>query len=239
MGGLSSFISATATLDVGISIANKLGTLGATIDRLGGGLALVFNTGRSPLVGSFQPIKYAAFTHLEVGANPAITEVAVGDQPGAIAEPQPELRIGVTGVMFHDNQGLLDLAGAADLSVLTSVLIYSLGDATAQGNQLEVRQGRNLVFIDLAAFAVSVRAAGNLFVEATVGTILSAYTHGVLNTTVDNHATHCILALGALTVFEDNLVVQQGGNPRICGGTIGLGDRLVDRYIGRPIERVV
>jgi len=104
---------------------------------------------------------------------------------------------------------------------LSSIMILSLDDLGFVDNQCEISSTSVFFFIDAFLFGSSVRVADNRFSETWFRTWLSAWSIGLMNTTTDNQATHCILAtalIPTLRIFRDNLFLVEAFCPRLCGG---------------------
>jgi hypothetical protein len=91
------------------------------------------------------------------------------------------------------------------ISALSAVLIVSLDDVSFLGNRVECSLVENRLLVDTFLFGLTVRANDNYWQENFGGALLSAVTFGILNTTTDNHSTHCVLVRGALYLNRHNL----------------------------------
>ncbi|WP_428667487.1 DUF6519 domain-containing protein [Reyranella sp.] len=135
------------------------------------------------------------------------------------------------GVMFDDNQVLLDLGVTRARLLASSVLLISLDDVSAQDNQLTVRSANTLLLADLAVVAGSLRIVGNRLSETMLRCLLSGLGIGVLATASLNQSTHCLFVaslLGAAgEVQTDNLALidawaQAMKMPPICTRDFGF-----------------
>ncbi len=142
------------------------------------------------------------------------------------------------GVMFDDNQVLLDLGVTRASLLVSSVLLISLDDVSAQDNQLTVRSSNTVLLGDLVVIAGSLRIVGNRLNETLLRCLLSGLGIGVLATASLNQSTHCLYVaslLGAAgEVQTDNLAlidawVQATGNKPICTQDFGFRPRQPDR----------
>jgi hypothetical protein len=122
--------------------------------------------------------------------------------------------------LVTDNQVTGDTLGARRGLALSSVLVAGLDDVGFLDNQCEI-ETRDFVFLtDVLVEAGSVRMNDNRFSETWLRASLSAWSIGMMNTTVDNQATHCIRAdapVPALRVFKDNLSLITTFCPDECG----------------------
>lgn len=144
-------------------------------------------------------------------------------------------------VQFINNQVVLDELDTLKKLALSAVTILSLDDIAFQGNQCDysLGLGQDFLIFPNFIFAPSVRVNDNRFKESLFGGFISALSVGILNTTTDNQATHCLLAVGnpGLKVFDHNIELWDalfGGNDNLsCNSirsvistTFKLGDRL-------------
>jgi len=109
-------------------------------------------------------------------------------------------------IMFTANQSMLDLRSTDSDFCLSSQLIISLDDISFVNNQSEcagfVRKGNmhgtaasvDLVFFNTFLLGVSVRSNDNRFTDGFAFVLYSLLSMGLLNTVVNNQATHCIVA---------------------------------------------
>lgn len=132
-------------------------------------------------------------------------------------------------VLFQHNQVRLDLRAAAVSVVTSSVGIISQDDINVDGNQLVVDSSSaegDATYANLTAFAVTTRVTGNRMKERLGRALLSAYTLGYMNTTSDNHSTHCllVLALAAARTASPNHSFSDVINPEACGRIDGFAE---------------
>ncbi len=136
---------------------------------------------------------------------------------------QPPLsRRWATGkTLFQGNQARWDGTHESPLwFALSSVLIASLDDVGVHANQFEVETTYRLFLTDLLALGGSVRVADNRLSETWMRAFFSGLSAGLMNTTTDNQATHCLGArslLSNLLVFRDNLSLVEHFCPQECG----------------------
>ena len=122
--------------------------------------------------------------------------------------------------LFTENQVTTDVVGQADGLHLSSILIVSFDDLGFVDNECEIESVRRLFFSDAFLLAGSVRLADNRLSETWLRAFLSALTLGLMNTTTDNQATHCLWAqslLPNMRVFRDNLMFITASCPSACG----------------------
>jgi hypothetical protein len=134
----------------------------------------------------------------------------------------PFIRRWSTGkTLVSENQITLDVITQPQAFGITSILILSLDDLGFVDNQCEISSTNVFYAIDAFLFGGSVRVADNRFSETWFRTFLSAWSVGLMNTTTDNQATHCMLAtalIPTLRIFRDNLFLVEAFCPRICAG---------------------
>src|SRR5207237_5679727 len=96
----------------------------------------------------------------------------------------------------------------------SSITIFSLDDTAMQNNQSDCNMVPKQDWIVTNAFVlgVSLRFSDNRLKEGVLNAILSGWTIGMLNQTIDNQATHCILANGptAWLVNQNNTILISG-----------------------------
>jgi hypothetical protein len=122
--------------------------------------------------------------------------------------------------LFTENQVTTDVVGQGDGLHLSSILIVSFDDLGFVDNECEIESVRRLFFSDAFLLAGSVRLADNRLSETWLRAFLSALTLGLMNTTTDNQATHCLWAqslLPNMRVFRDNLMFITASCPSACG----------------------
>jgi hypothetical protein len=129
-------------------------------------------------------------------------------------------------VVFSDNMCQLE-ARVSDVQAAASVAILSLDHVLFTGNHLWIDAARQTTSVDALILAVTLQVNDNRFQEAlgsvglgvASGAGISAATIGVMNVTVNNIATYCLLIEGARTIASPNLVLES----RVCkeNGTFG------------------
>lgn len=150
------------------------------LQALSGTVVTIFNTGRS--------IELAVIAGGLAGAKNALGGAALGT-----VAVRPRLdRTGL--VLFNDNQVLFE-TGPRELALLwTSTMIFSLDDVSYASNETICNLGTQML-TGAAIFGWTARATSNRFTETPGRAILSALTVGVMNSTTDNHGTHCVIAV--------------------------------------------
>jgi hypothetical protein len=143
-----------------------------------------------------------------------------GDITGSATAPpsatSPTLRV-AGNVIFNDNQVTFAPRSPAVAATQSSILIVSLDDVSFDANQsdcdIAIPISSNTVLQ-----ALSARACGNRFKETPrMITIASATTHGVfMNSTADNHSTHCILATCATAKLTNRENYALLFPPEVC-----------------------
>lgn len=109
-------------------------------------------------------------------------------------------------VMFGSNQTLLDLRSLEFDVALSANLIASLDDIGFTANQVECASlvtrlpaggvTADLVLLNTFLAGVSLRCNDNRFTDGFSLTSLSLFSFGLVNTTTDNQATHCLTVVG-------------------------------------------
>lgn len=97
-------------------------------------------------------------------------------------------------VLFNDNHVTLDLSDPYVSYLFSSVAITTYDDLSMVGNQLDV-QG-DYVYTNTYAAGWSVRTSDNRFREGTPASF-SLLSYGVMNTTMGNQGTHCIIPIAS------------------------------------------
>ncbi|GAB4424611.1 MAG: hypothetical protein OHK0039_41850 [Bacteroidia bacterium] len=130
-------------------------------------------------------------------------------------------------VLFANNQTTLDLRNQEIDLCLSAQLIASLDDIGFSGNQseckglafLDVRTSQlrpiDLVLCNTVLAGVTVRTTDNRFQEGFTLTSYSLLSIGLLNTTLGNQSTHCLLTYGTREAEANNLEGFLSGND--CG----------------------
>ena len=133
----------------------------------------------------------------------------------------PFIRRWSTGkTLVSENQITLDVITQPIGFGISSILILSLDDLGFVDNQSEISSTNVFYAIDAFLLGGSVREADNRFAETWFRTFISAWSIGLMNTTTDNQATHCLLAnalLPQLRIFRDNLSLVNAFCPNACG----------------------
>ncbi|WP_425097923.1 DUF6519 domain-containing protein [Tropicibacter sp. S64] len=107
-------------------------------------------------------------------------------------------------IMLSDNQIRLDGQDGRPATSVSAVVAASLDSVMMQGNQIALDIGLNdFVAINALALGWTVHASDNRLKEPILNAFLSALTLGLMNTTVYNQATHCVLAFGPPGMRED------------------------------------
>jgi hypothetical protein len=122
-------------------------------------------------------------------------------------------------VLFHGNQVTLEAAGIApepDFMIRAvanfprlnpgAVVLFSFDDVSLQDNQVVAEIAGGAVFFNAAAVAPTVRVSGNRFSEVPLA-FFSCVSWGQKNNTIDNQATHCIMARGTDVIEEQNQIL--------------------------------
>ena len=148
----------------------------------------------------------AGMASMTSGISNLTAESATLSQPGL-----DDFRVGrylANGnVMFSNNQVVLDELDTISNFALSAVAIFSLDDVAFNDNQCDYSLWTDFLIFPNFLYAPSVRASDNRFKEGFLNALLSGVTFGFMNTTTDNHSTHCLIAIGlpGMRVFEDNV----------------------------------
>lgn len=110
------------------------------------------------------------------------------------------------GTLFSNNQCRTLNAGRDErFRELCSILIVSLADIGFHNNQCSLTTMPLNHLVQALVIGMTVRFSDNHLEEMPRGVALSGITYGLLNTTTDNHSTHCLFASGRLYVNRYNL----------------------------------
>lgn len=157
-----------------------------------------------------------------------------GDSNPAMAEPSPDIGgmvlvephepikgLGARGqVSFNDNQVQLDLRDQQPALALCSTLIVASVDVSVQDNQFECLLDQDRLISDAILSGFTLRVSGNSFTETAGRAGFSAWTVGLLNTTMGNQSTHCLRVdapspAGVIDLANRSLI--ELANPFACG----------------------
>jgi hypothetical protein len=130
-------------------------------------------------------------------------------------------------LMFNDNQVSFLMADAPRGMELSSVLLLSLDDVSANDNQLEWHTQQRLLLADLLAAGFTVRSNDNRLAETWGRAVRSLLSLALMNTAADNQSTHCISALGLQRAVHHNLALAEAFCPDACGHPQTLFGHLV------------
>jgi hypothetical protein len=173
-----------------------------------GRAVIIFNLGRAPLLSDAltrSPINTGLHAEAAMPAPAASFSLAAS---AAAQRSVPDGR-----VLFHGNQVTLEVDDDGLVSG-ASVVAFSLDDVALLDNQIQTETPGGML-IAVAAWAASLRAAGNRFTEIPLRAFFSYLSFGLVNQATSNQATHCI-AVG-------------GGNPAIDAGNQVLVTLLCER----------
>lgn len=125
-------------------------------------------------------------------------------------------------VMFANNQVVLDEIDTMTKQIISAVRILSMDDISFNNNQCDYSLLGDFIIFPNIFLAPSLRVTDNRFKESLSGALFSVLALGMMNTTTDNQATHCIISRGlpGMEVVKDNIelfgVLTGGGNESIC-----------------------
>jgi hypothetical protein len=111
-------------------------------------------------------------------------------------------------LLISENQITLDVIDDPFGVGLSSVMALSLDDVAIADNQIEIASTQQYYFYATTAMGGSVRMCDNRFAETWMRAGYSGLSVGLMNTTTDNQATHCLRAASLLPnmlMFKDNL----------------------------------
>ncbi len=123
-------------------------------------------------------------------------------------------------VLFADNRCDLNLLETGLGFALTSIAIFSMDDVGFHDNQCDCNLRDDIVIVNAAVLAASVRMSDNRFKEGVFNAFYSAMTVGFMNSTTNNQSTHCLLVIGSipsLKLDSGNKVLLTAFNPNLCG----------------------
>lgn len=185
-----------------------------------GATVLIFNLGLS----NEAHWQLLAFSAVKNGQITTKTAPSVSNDEVVLVQPGlDDVRIGQYlangNVLFCDNQCVLDLLEGGFGLALASVTILSLDDIGFHNNQCDCNLFDDFVISQAFLFGISLRVSDNRFKEGLLNALYSAVTLGVLNTTTDNQATHCLLIRGwtGLVVHQLNTILPAGIFDNLCG----------------------
>jgi hypothetical protein len=196
------------TTAAAVPYANRSATtnpLAAFLDALGGAVVSIVNLGVSNEI------------YLQLFGLSGLGLVDRFPDPGRQGD---DVRLFVGGnILFNDNQVVLDAFGPVVTLSLSSVLLFSLDDISMTGNQCDCDLVLDLVGTNALVVGWSLRVADNRFKEGILNARLSAFTVGLMNSTIDNQGTHCFVAVGApaLSVVTPNRTLALLFNKDACG----------------------
>jgi hypothetical protein len=116
-------------------------------------------------------------------------------------------------VQCHDNQILLSVVAAEDRFVLPAVFVASFDDASIQSNQVRSDIIQALQIADIFIFGATAQVQTNRLTERPNAAYASCLSAGLVNNTVSNIATHCILAAGSAVIEDANQVINGAACP--------------------------
>ncbi len=137
--------------------------------------------------------------------NLGLGDMLLGDEMELGFDAPGWLRVG-GDVQLNDNQIRLDGMDGESSFGISAVALASLDSVMAQSNQISLDFDTDLMGINLLALGWSVHVADNRLKEGLLNCFCSGLTLGLMNTTTDNQATHCLLPFGpeALRYDEGN-----------------------------------
>ncbi len=159
----------------------------------------------------------------------ALMAAAFGNQPGSTQKVRTmDFRIFrdqfMNGALeFANNQVEAvhrDTVAKDGFLALSSIMILTGDDLSFLGNQCFARHPGRLMWANAMLAGGTLRAIANSWMEYPATAHFSAVTLGMMNTTTDNHSTHCLLVRGSLFIDSQNLTMvdaaaayDASGNP--------------------------
>jgi hypothetical protein len=219
-------VAAIGTISV---IRNSLTSRGAT-SLNGVAAGLTSNVGSSGLALPFLAFATTVLI-LDLGiSSDLISPGSFANAKYLYAEAAPTV-LPRGALMFNDNQVLVDLDGTRASLIVSSVMLISLDDVSAQANQLAAWSSAGFLLSDIFVVAGTLRIVGNKLSETLLRCLLSGLGVGALATASLNQSTHCLFVasvFGAPGVFQQNNLVlidtwsQAAGQPPLCPGDFGV-----------------
>lgn len=207
-------LSLTALGPVSV-VANELVSQGviwtrsAPIDAVIAATVFIGNLGRSVDSSDWR----AGFRAIRLGNfqndhGYAVDNAAITLAPRGVVDPAVRLFQGGQ-VLFSDNQVTLDLVEAGASRAASSITIHTLDDIAFHVNQSMAYLADDYLTTNTLLFGSSLRAIDNRWEEPVGNAAYSAMTLGMMNATVNNIATHCIVALAPpkLLIPSPNIVL--------------------------------
>ena len=148
---------------------------------------------------------------------------------GTRAAWAPMIRNYASGkTLVAENQVTLDLMDEPRGFGVCSIAVFSLDDVGMLDNQCETSTTQVFHFANAIVAGASLRESDNRFAETWFHAAFSAFSIGLMNTTTDNQATHCLQAIALLPhqrMFLHNLALIHAVCPAECGSHgYGEGD---------------
>jgi hypothetical protein len=137
-------------------------------------------------------LQFLAFSAISKGSLATNTLAAPAARPG-LDDQRLGAYLANGNVLFANNQCVLDVAETGVTLSVSSILILSLDDIGFDSNQCDCSLLDDIVLAQVILFGFSVRANGNRLKESLGRAVFSAVTFGLMNTTAQNQATHCLL----------------------------------------------
>jgi hypothetical protein len=110
-------------------------------------------------------------------------------------------------VLLEGNQVTLRAPAMGVDPPSAAVAIRSTGDAALLDNQVRTQVGDGMIWAGVTAFAPTLRASANRFIETPCRAVLSYHSVGLANLATGNQANHCLGVLGSQVVEEENQVL--------------------------------
>ena len=123
-------------------------------------------------------------------------------------------------LQFNDNQVLFYTSSPEQRLVYPSCFVLSFDDASFQSNQVRSDVENGLQIMDVVVMATTTRVNNNRFAETFTGAYASLLSFAMMNTTLGNIATHCILAFartGNLFNQGNQIAITQNCVQKVAG----------------------
>jgi hypothetical protein len=136
-------------------------------------------------------------------------------------------------VHLNDNQITLDLEDERSGRATVAVFVMSLDDVAIEDNQIDCNATEPLFASTVALALRSVRVEGNDFKESLTATFFSGLIWSFfMNSTVNNQATHCLLAVSATNRVPPNAVASNLSLTTDCNIWLELAAGTSKTFIG-------
>jgi hypothetical protein len=206
---------------------SKLGT-----QNLFGGGATTSDKLSEALLNALDFIGGVTVTAMELLGSPVLTRDLIAGRGGRTyklsaevtlysSEPATEARpLFGGGILFVDNEVQLDLLAEGTPLVLSSVLLASRGEVSANDNRIQSELLLSNVLVEVLIVGLTSGFVGNSVLERPDRALLSALVIGMASALASSNRTVQCLAVRAsdpaMALDQGNVVILAGSNPRGC-----------------------